>query len=73
LAGVGASKGVIMTTSSFAGPAQDYVRTLTDRRIVLVDGKKMASLMMKHHIGTATKDTYVIQRVDEDFFLDLEQ
>lgn len=72
LAGVGATKGVIMTTSSFAGPAQDYVRTLTDRRIVLVDGKKMASLMMKHHIGTSIKDTYVIQRIDEDFFLDLE-
>lgn len=73
LAGVGASKGVIMTTSSFAGPAQGYVRTLTDRRIVLVDGKKMASLMMKHQIGTSIKETYVIQRIDEDFFIDLEQ
>ena len=73
LAGVGASKGVIMTTSNFASPAQEYVRTLTDRRIVLVDGKKMASLMMKHHIGTSIKETYVIQRVDEDFFIDLDQ
>jgi restriction system protein len=72
LAGVGASKGVIMTTSTFAQPAQDYVRTLTDRRIVLVDGKRMSELMLKHGIGVSTKQTFVIQRMDEDFFLELE-
>ena len=72
LAGVGASKGVIMTTSTFAQPAQDYVRTLTDRRIVLVDGKRMSELMLKHGIGVSTKQTSVIQRMDEDFFLELE-
>ena len=72
LAGVGASKGVIMTTSSFAQPAQDYVRTLTDRRIILVDGQRMSELMLKHSIGVSTKQTFVIQRMDEDFFLELE-
>jgi restriction system protein len=72
LAGVGASKGVIMTTSAFAQPAQEYVRTLTDRRIVLVDGQKMSELMLKHGIGVSSKQTFVIQRMDEDFFLELE-
>ena len=72
LAGVGASKGVIMTTSIFAQPAQDYVRTLTDRRIVLVDGQRMSELMLKHGIGVSTKQTVVIQRMDEDFFLEME-
>ena len=72
LAGVGASKGVIMTTSTFAQPAQDYVRTLTDRRIVLVDGQRMSELMLKHGIGVSTKQTVVIQRMDEDFFLEME-
>ena len=72
LAGVGASKGVIMTTSTFAQPAQDYVRTLTDRRIVLVDGQRMSELMLKHGIGVSTKQTFVIQRMDEDFFLEME-
>ena len=72
LAGVGASKGVIMTTSSFAQPAQDYVRTLTDRRIILLDGQRMSGLMLKHGIGVSTKQTFVIQRMDEDFFLELE-
>jgi len=72
LAGVGASKGVIMTTSTFAQPAQEYVRTLTDRRIVLVDGQRMSELMLKHGIGVSTKQTFVIQRMDEDFFLEME-
>jgi restriction system protein len=72
LAGVGATKGVIMTTSTFAQPAQEYVRTLTDRRIVLVDGQKMSELMLKHGIGVSTKQTFVIQRMDEDFFLEME-
>ena len=72
LAGVGASKGVIMTTSTFAQPAQEYVRTLTDRRIILVDGQMMSELMLKHGIGVSTKQTFVIQRMDEDFFLEME-
>ena len=72
LAGVGASKGVIMTTSTFAQPAQEYVKTLTDRRIILVDGRRMSELMLKHSIGVSTKQTFLIQRMDEDFFLELE-
>jgi restriction system protein len=72
LAGVGATKGVIMTTSTFAQPAQEYVKTLTDRRIILVDGQRMSELMLKHGIGVSTKQTFVIQRMDEDFFLELE-
>ena len=72
LAGVGASKGVIMTTSSFAQPALEFAKNLTDRRIVLVDGKRMADLMMKHQIGISIKQEFIIQRLDEDFFMDLE-
>ena len=72
LAGVGASKGVIITTSTFAQPAQEYVKTLTDRRIILVDGKRLSELMVKHGIGVSSKQTFVVQRMDEDFFLELE-
>ncbi len=72
LSGVGASKGVLMTTSSFAQPAEEYARTLTDRRIVLVDGKRMVELMARHKVGVSTKQAYEIQRMDEDFFLELE-
>ena len=72
LAGVGASKGVIMTTSSFAQTALEFAKNLTDRRIILVDGKRMADLMMKHQIGISIKQEFIIQRLDEDFFMDIE-
>jgi len=69
---VGAKKGVIMTTATFSQPAHDCVATIKDKRIILVDGKRMSELMLKHGIGVSTKQTFVIQRMDEDFFLELE-
>lgn len=69
---VGAKKGVIMTTATFSQPAHDCVATIKDKRIILVDGKTMSELMLKHGIGVSTKQTFVIQRMDEDFFLELE-
>jgi len=70
---VGAKKGVIMTTSKFSQPAQDYVRQIKDKRIILVDGERMSMLMLKHEIGVSQKQNYIIQRMDEDFFIELEE
>ena len=69
---VGAKKGVIMTTASFSQPAHECVMTIKDKRIILVDGQRMSELMLKHGIGVSTKQTFVIQRMDEDFFLEME-
>ena len=69
---VGAKKGVIMTTSTFSQPAEDCVNKIKDKRIILVNGRRMTELMLKHSIGVSTKQTFVIQRMDEDFFLELE-
>jgi restriction system protein len=69
---VGAKKGVIMTTATFSQPAHECVMTIKDKRIILVDGQRMSELMLKHGIGVSTKQTFVIQRMDEDFFLEME-
>ena len=69
---VGAKKGVIMTTSNFSKPAEESVIKINDKRIILVDGRRMTELMLKHGIGVSTKQTFVIQRMDEDFFLEME-
>ena len=69
---VGAKKGVIMTTATFSQPAHDCVTTIKDKRIILVDGQRMSELMLKHNIGVSSKQMFVIQRMDEDFFLELE-
>jgi len=69
---VGAKKGVIMTTAFFSQPAHECVAMIKDKRIILVDGKKMSDLMLKHGIGVSTKQIFAIQRIDEDFFLEYE-
>ena len=38
--------------------------------MVLIDGRKLAELMVKHNIGVQDQETHVIKRIDEDFFED---
>jgi restriction system protein len=67
LEGFGAQKGVLITTSSFSNDAGDFV-TRIQRRIVLVDGRRLAGLMIDHGVGVTTVAAYDVKRVDEDFF-----
>ncbi len=67
LAGRQASKGVFITTGTFSADAQDYVKYLA-MRIVLIDGSALARLMIEHNVGVAVTSTYEIKRVDSDYF-----
>ena len=67
LMGQGASKGVFITTSRFSSEARDYIRRI-DKRIVLIDGEQLAELMIDHGVGVSEVATYVVNRLDEDFF-----
>ncbi|MCF1484527.1 MULTISPECIES: restriction endonuclease [Rhizobium/Agrobacterium group] len=69
LVGVGAAKGVFVTTSSFSAPAIDFVRHLP-QRIVLIDGDRLADLMIEHGVGVRTSRTVQVKRLDEDFFVE---
>lgn len=60
-------KGVFITTSDFTAEARNYVERAS-RRIVLIDGQRLAQLMIDYNIGVTARKTYVIKRVDEDFF-----
>ena len=62
----------MITTSSFSKDAQDYV-TRIERKIVLIDGIQLAALMIDHGIGVETAHTYVVKKVDLDYFADEEQ
>jgi restriction endonuclease Mrr len=44
----------------------------TGKRHRLLDGERISDLMLKNGIGVSTKETFVIQRMGEDFFLELE-
>lgn len=69
LVGVGATKGVFVTTSSFSAPAIDFVRHLP-QRIVLIDGDRLADLMIEHGVGVRIARTVEVKRLDEDFFVE---
>ena len=67
LVGIGASKGVFVTTSSFSRQATDYARGL-QQRIILIDGVRLADLMLEFGVGVRTSRTVELKRLDEDFF-----
>jgi restriction system protein len=68
LMGQSATKGVFITTSYFTNQAQLYVSNLPNLKVILIDGLKLAQLMIEHNIGVAVEQTVVIKRVDSDYF-----
>lgn len=67
LLGQKASKGVFITTSSFTKEAEEYAASV-GRKVVLIDGQKLASLMIEHNVGISTVRTFEIKRIDSDYF-----
>jgi restriction system protein len=65
LAGQRANKGVFITTSSYTAQAVEFVRSV--ERIVLVDGARLAELMMDHEVGVSSR-TVKIPKIDSDYF-----
>nr|WP_242043578.1 MULTISPECIES: restriction endonuclease [Cyanophyceae] len=72
LAGVGARKGVFLTTSTFTQQAIAYASQLRDSKIILIDGQKLTQLMIEHDVGVSIKEIFHIKRIDEDFFTDVD-
>ena len=70
LVGRGASKGVFITTSSFSEPARSFAARSIQQKLVLIDGERLAELMIEHDLGVSTVATYQIKRLDSDFFVD---
>ena len=67
LAGKKAKKGVFITTSTFTPAAIEYV-TKVDHKIVLIDGQRLAELMMDYDVGVTTILNYPIKKIDLDYF-----
>ncbi len=67
LQGKRAKKGVFITTSDFSSNAYDFVSAI-DSKIILIDGRQLAMLMMDHNVGVATEAVYELKRLDSDYF-----
>jgi restriction system protein len=64
---MGATKGVFVTTSKFSGDAIDYARHLT-QRVILIDGQRLAELMIEHSVGVRLNRAVEFKQIDENFF-----
>ncbi|GAC1435936.1 MAG: hypothetical protein NVSMB6_32380 [Burkholderiaceae bacterium] len=67
LEGFRANKGVLITTSSFSSDAEQYVRQIS-KKIVLIDGKQLADYMIQYGVGVGVEATYQVKRIDSDYF-----
>lgn len=70
LTGEGATKGVFVTTSDFSKEARDYLNKV-QHRIVLINGERLARLLIQHEVGVRARRTYVLRSVDEDYFAEV--
>lgn len=64
-----AKKGVFITTSQFSRDALEFVE-LIEKKIILIDGDKLADLMITYNLGTSVKETFTLKAVDTDYFLE---
>jgi restriction system protein len=61
------SRGVLMTTSRFTRAAQDYVRAIR-KSIALIDGARLARLMIEHGVGVKQDRASARKNLDEGYF-----
>jgi restriction system protein len=67
LHGKRAKKGVFITTGAFSAEAAAYVEHI-DPKVILIDGRRLAELMIDFGIGVHTAATYDVKRIDSDYF-----
>ena len=56
-------KGVMITTSGFPKSANDYVKQLNSK-IILIDGRKLAEYAYDYDLGVVSENSYTIKRLE---------
>ena len=67
LAGQRASKGVFISTSTYTHEARDYAAQ-SQYKVVLIEGERLAQLMIEYKLGMSVAAVYEVKRIDNDFF-----
>ncbi|UHJ57101.1 restriction endonuclease [Mycolicibacterium fortuitum] len=67
LHGMGANRGIFITTSRFSSGAREYA-TGIGTRVVLIDGQRLSELMIKYGVGVQKRQVFTVVEVDEDYF-----
>ena len=61
-----ATKGVLITTAGFSSSATDTAKQIGN--IILIGGEQLSQLMIEYGVGVITRSTYLVRRVDSEFF-----
>lgn len=69
LQGQRAHKGVFITTSDFTKEAQEYVKNINNK-VVLINGFALARLMIENNVGVSVAASYEVKKIDSDYFVD---
>lgn len=64
-----AGRGVLLTTAGFSPSATETARQIGN--IVLIGGEQLAELMTEYGVGVLTRSTYLVRRVDSEYFEEL--
>jgi restriction system protein len=68
LHGQRATKGIFITTSSFSREAAAYADDVSPR-VILIDGRELAQLMIEYGVGVTASREYALKRLDLDYFV----
>ena len=70
----GANKGVLVTKPNFTPDAKKVAEDVSKggTALRLIDGNKLAELMIKYRVGVVTEYTYETKKLDENFFADVQ-
>ncbi len=60
---------MLITTSQFTQTAKEYVSHI-EKKIVLIDGHQLTQYMMDYGIAVTSIETYVVNKIDDDYFED---
>ncbi len=58
-------RGMFVTTARFSADAIKYA---ADKHIILIDGERLAQLMIEYDFGVSTEYVYKIKKIDTDLF-----
>ena len=61
-------KGIFITTSDFTSKGIDWIKTLKDTTVILINGKYLAKLMVEFNVGVSVINNIQIKQIDQDYF-----
>ena len=62
-----AGKGVFITTTKFSEDARRYAAGMKNPVIILIDGPRLAQLLIQYEVGIKVIDVVKLVRIDEDY------